>query len=125
MPVDEVERTAIIHICAVVAGIVGTAAVLYASPLYDRTPYHTSALTGEDWVLELLHGHPERIRCELGIRKHVFHLLIDTLKGMGVKRSRDVSLEEQLSIFLYMCITGLSVRHVGERFQRANETISV
>jgi hypothetical protein len=28
------------------------------------------------------------------------------------------------AIFLYMCVTGLSVHHVGERFQRSNKTIS-
>ncbi|KAL1944221.1 hypothetical protein VTO73DRAFT_3406 [Trametes versicolor] len=33
-------------------------------------------------------------------------------------------LEEQLAIFLYTCRTGLSTRHVGERFQRANATIT-
>jgi hypothetical protein len=43
---------------------------------------------------------------------------------MGHTNSRHVSLEEQLSIFLYTCVTGLAVRHVGERFQRSNDTIS-
>ncbi|KAK0440669.1 uncharacterized protein EV420DRAFT_1249896, partial [Desarmillaria tabescens] len=38
--------------------------------------------------------------------------------------TRNVFLEEQVAIFLYMCVTGLSVRHVGERFQRSNETIA-
>jgi hypothetical protein len=33
-------------------------------------------------------------------------------------------LEEQLAIFLYACVTGLSVRHLGEHFQRSNDTIS-
>ncbi|KAJ7050996.1 hypothetical protein C8F01DRAFT_939060, partial [Mycena amicta] len=42
----------------------------------------------------------------------------------GYTGSRHVSLEEKLAIFLYTCVTGLSVRHVGERFQRSNETIS-
>ncbi|TFK16779.1 hypothetical protein FA15DRAFT_606434, partial [Coprinopsis marcescibilis] len=35
-----------------------------------------------------------------------------------------VSVKEQAAIFLYMCVTGLSVWHVGERFQRSNETVS-
>ena len=30
----------------------------------------------------------------------------------------------QLAIFLYTSVTGLSLHHVGERFQRANGTIS-
>jgi hypothetical protein len=92
--------------------------------IHKNEPYHTSILTGEDWVLELLAGHPERIRCELGVHRHVFNALIADLRDMGHDNSRYVSLEEQLSIYLYTCVTGLTVRHVGERFQRSNETIS-
>jgi hypothetical protein len=100
------------------------AVIEYATPLYDKTPYHTSALSGAAWVDELLNGHPERIRCELGVHKHVFHQLIAFLLAAGHGPSRNMSLEEQLAIFLYMSVTGLSIRHVGERFQHANETIS-
>ena len=89
-----------------------------------REPYHTSILTGEGWVLELIAGHPERIRCELGMHQHVFAELISELREMGHTNSKYVSLEEQLAIFLYACVTGLTIRHLGERFQRSNETIS-
>jgi hypothetical protein len=91
---------------------------------YHREPYHTSALTGEDWVMELLTGHPERIRCELGVHHDVFDSLISELREMGHGNSRHVSLEEQLAIYLYTCVTGLTIRHIGERFQRSNDTIS-
>ena len=36
---------------------------------------------------------------------------------------RHVSLEEQLAIFLYTCVTGLTTRHVAECFQHSNKTI--
>jgi hypothetical protein len=90
----------------------------------QRQPYHTSILTGEGWVTELLAGHPERIRCELGVHRHVFLELIQELRQLGYDRSKYVSLDEQLAIFLYISVTGLTIRHVGERFQRSNETIS-
>jgi hypothetical protein len=90
----------------------------------QRHPYHTSILTGEGWVMELLAGHPERIRCELGVHRHVFLELIQELRQLGHDRSKYVSLEEQLAIFLYISVTGLTIRHVGERFQRSNETVS-
>ncbi|KIK73416.1 hypothetical protein PAXRUDRAFT_37870, partial [Paxillus rubicundulus Ve08.2h10] len=35
-----------------------------------------------------------------------------------------VSVEEQLGIFLYTCVTGLSSCHVGERFQRSPDTVT-
>ncbi|KIJ09149.1 hypothetical protein PAXINDRAFT_33619, partial [Paxillus involutus ATCC 200175] len=31
--------------------------------------------------------------------------------------------EEQLAIFLYMCVTGLSSHHVAERFQCSPDTV--
>ena len=93
-------------------------------PYYDKQPYHTSVLSGYGWVTELLNGHPERIRTELGLHKHVFLKLVDELRSMGHSDARDVKLEEKLAIFLYACVTGLSVRHLGERFQRANGTIT-
>jgi hypothetical protein len=80
----------------------------------DPEPYHTSVLMGQEWVIELIVGHPERMHCELGVHVHVFESLIDDLRGLGHTDSRHVSLEEQLAIFLYTCVTGLTVRHVGE-----------
>ncbi|KIN96927.1 hypothetical protein M404DRAFT_112517, partial [Pisolithus tinctorius Marx 270] len=38
--------------------------------------------------------------------------------------SKNVTLEEQLAIFLYAMVTGLLARHIGERFQRSMDTIS-
>lgn len=55
---------------------------------------------------------------------HVFLALVAELWLHGLTDSRDVSLEEQVAIFLYACVTGLSIRHIGERFQHSNETIS-
>lgn len=100
------------------------AVVLYATPLYWKQPYHTSALSGKAWVDELLVGHPDRIKSELGMRLHVFIALLAKLRSLGLTDSKNVTLEEQVAIFLYTCVTGLSIRHVGERFQRSNETIS-
>lgn len=101
-----------------------TALEAYSNTHYNKQPYHTSALSGTAWVTELLTGHPERIRCELGVRKHVFYVLINLLRQAGCRDSKHVPLEEQLAIFLYASVTGLSIRHIGERFQRSNETIS-
>lgn len=97
---------------------------LYTKVHYNKLPYHTSALSGLAWLQELLDGHPDRIKTELGVRKEVFEKLVETLEEIGHQGSRFVSLKEQVAIYLYMCVTGLSVRHVGERFQRSNETIA-
>jgi hypothetical protein len=100
------------------------ATLLYGTPQFDKIPYHTSALTSAGWVAELMAGHPEHIHCELGVHLHVFRILVAYLQVIGTKHSKSVMLEEQLAIFLYQYMTGLSICHVGECFQRSNDTIS-
>jgi hypothetical protein len=123
---DELEDEEDLAMLAAAAAAIATALSIinYSNTYYDKTPYHDSALSGAAWVCELLKGHPERIRTELGVHKHIFPALITSLKNAGYRRSKFVSLEEQLAIFLYTCVTGLSIRHVAERFQRATETAS-
>ena len=89
----------------------------------DPKPYHTSILTGQGWVEELLSRHPEHIRCELGVCRHMFLALIGVLQELGYSHSKHITLEEQLAIFLYMSVTRLTIWHVGEHFQRSNEII--
>src|SRR3981189_808270 len=85
-------------------------------PIRCARPYHYSAFTGETWVQELLSGHPERIKMELGMHVHVFQNLITALSDLsGLHSSKHVSLEEQLAIFLHASVTGLSICHLGER----------
>lgn len=98
--------------------------IFHAMQRGEPQPYHTSLLSGQAWVQELLHGHPRRIRTELGVHKHVFEELIFTLHHLGHGDSKYITLEEQLAIFLYTCVTGLTSEHVGERFQHTGETIS-
>ncbi|KAI3998462.1 hypothetical protein K525DRAFT_179594, partial [Schizophyllum commune Loenen D] len=76
--------------------------VLYMSPNYWKQPYHTSKLSGQDWVDELMAGHPDRIHCELGMHLHVFVLFVQHLRDLGLENPRDhISMEEQAAIFLY------------------------
>ncbi len=86
--------------------MIGIAATLYLEPNYWKQPYHTSALTGEAWVNELIHGHPDRIFNELGMRLHVFMAFVATLRLMGglVTSKFGVTVEEQAAnIFVHLC----------------------
>jgi len=121
----DIEEEDLIVQAAATAAIGAAIAVLnYIQAYYDKTPYHNSALTGATWVVELLTGHPERICHELGVHKHVFRALIAALQDARYMHSKHVTLEEQLAIFLYTCVTGLSLIHVCEHFQRAVDTAS-
>ena len=91
---------------------------------HNPQKYHTSILSGHAWVLELITGHLDRIQCELGLTKEAFLVLITELCDLGHQDSRKVMLEEQTAIFLYMSVTGLTVRHVGEHFQHSSDMIS-
>ena len=124
MPISSRVHRQIVHLVGLLVTIIIPTLLQVIYALNDKEPYHTSLLSGEGWVQELLNGHPKRIRCELGVTKHVFQQLMAELHVMGYQRSKYVSLEEQLAIFLYTSVTGLTIQHVGERFQRSNETIS-
>ncbi|KAI6096041.1 hypothetical protein F5141DRAFT_1221143 [Pisolithus sp. B1] len=101
-------------ICAIWTAVIK--AVSLATERTEPIAYHTSILSG-GWILELLSSHPERIRTELGVHKHVFRVLVDELQQSGYSHSKYVTLQEQLGIFLYIAVTGLTIRHIGECFQ--------
>ena len=100
-----------------------TSAIMFSGPA-QAMPYHTSILSRQDWMFELLNRHPESMHMELGVRVHVFRWMVSALSKAGMGPSKHISLEEKLTIFLYASVTGLSIRHLGERFQHSNETIS-
>jgi len=60
---DEYEqcRLLMVQCITLITCAAGATALSYSLPLDDKTPYHTSTLTGADWVCELLDGHPEQI----------------------------------------------------------------
>lgn len=88
-------------------------------------PMHTSVLTGLAWLDELLHGHPQRFKNQLGMAQHVFHKLSGLLQlDFGLSNSKFVTADEQLAIFLYYIRSGCGNRTLQERFQRSGDTIS-
>ena len=88
-------------------------------------PHHTSVLTGHAWVLELMSGHPDHIKINLGVSLEVFQVLIHVLNENHFDDSKNgVTVEEQLAIFLYTCIMGMSSCLVTEWFQCSTDTIT-
>ncbi|KAH7905711.1 hypothetical protein BJ138DRAFT_1118224 [Hygrophoropsis aurantiaca] len=75
------------------ASLAGQVEINAASPTVPR-PYHTSALSGYAWILELLEGHPGRIQCELGVHCHVFLQLINILEDAGYRGTQSVMIED-------------------------------
>ncbi|TDL14015.1 hypothetical protein BD410DRAFT_867664 [Rickenella mellea] len=70
---------------------------------------HISSLSGREWVTTLLAGHNDVFAEQMGMAKHVFRKLLRVLYTKAhLKSTRYVDLEEQLAIFLYTTVTGLS-----------------
>ena len=112
------------RIMSLLAMVTGTIA-LHMYPRFVKEKEHTSKLSGQDWVEELLEGHATPFYTAMGINKHVFLALLNELQQRcGLKNTKYVSAEEQLAIFLHMCRTGLSVAHFKIRFQCSGDTIS-
>ena len=121
---QEVQRRKVALLSSAAAVFAACQAVIeLVTPVIDRTPYHTSILSGEAWVQELLTRHPMWIRNKLGVHWQTFFTLIQTLQDIGIRSSHYVTIEEQVAIFLYTVITGLSSTHIGERFQQSPATI--
>jgi len=92
---------------------------------FIKHPVHTSMLSGEQWVEELLAGHDRRFFNELGMHKFVFRELLSTLEaGAGLRGTRHVSAAEQVAIFLHYARRGLSNRALQKRFQRSANTVT-
>jgi hypothetical protein len=107
-----------------IATVLGAATVILSGNR-DKQPMHTSILTGQRWLEELLNGHPTRFYNQLGMKKLVFcRLLLELRVKSGLHDTKHVKAEEQLAIFLYLCRTGASSRLLMERFQRSPDTIS-
>lgn len=93
--------------------------------LEDPLPMHTSVLSGQAWLDELITGHHRRFQDAFGMAKHVFlQLTIELQLFHGLRPSKHVSANEKLATFLHMARTGSNTRMLQERFQRSGETIS-
>ena len=68
--------------------ITGLHILNHASKIYFPRPYHTSKLTGLAWIKELLAGHPDRIKDNLGVGKTIFKKLVSELVIRGELRAR-------------------------------------
>ena len=113
------------HAAAVAAVLASTVFIQRKfSADFNKQARNDSILTGQEWLDELLIGHPKRFYASMGMHKHVFRELLRELIKVGLHDTRYVSSEEQLAIFLYLAVTGVAQRHLEERFQRSPDTIS-
>jgi hypothetical protein len=115
-----------------VAVFAAAASFIFAHEGLLPQPYHTSPLTGQLWLDELLgrgsnapNYNPKRVREILGVHRHVFLRLVHILRSQSdLKESDRINAEERVAIFLYIARMGSSNHQAAECFQRGGETIS-
>ena len=110
---------------AVIGAALAATALTFEPTRTPGRPKHTSILTGEKWLKELLAGNDDCFYEQLGVSKFIFRRLLQELQlCCGLCNSRHISADEQLAIFLHFAQTSLSSRMLQERFQRSGDTIT-
>ena len=89
-----------------------------------KTPCRTSTLSGQQWVKELLEGSPTRFLQQCRMTIPVFNKLCSQCRNENLlKNTKNVTVEEQVIIFLHIVSQNQSNRAAQERFQHSGETI--
>ncbi|CAI9115376.1 OLC1v1016266C1 [Oldenlandia corymbosa var. corymbosa] len=92
----------------------------------SKTPCRTSALTGHQYVREVIFGHHARIVQNCRITVDTFSRLCDVLREgnyLSEHHQRQVSVEEALAMFLNLTGTDGRTCVISERFQHSTETV--
>ncbi|KAI8570714.1 hypothetical protein RHMOL_Rhmol01G0057700 [Rhododendron molle] len=92
----------------------------------QKIPQRTCPLSGQEYTTFLLTSHPQNIKDMLRVDKHTFRALAVELVRRGLLEwdHKNLSVEESLAIFLYICGQNARERVVADRFQRSLDTIS-
>ncbi|KAJ3721411.1 hypothetical protein DFJ43DRAFT_1199980, partial [Lentinula guzmanii] len=81
--------------------VLGALASISSVEVAEPVAKHTSMLSGQMWLEEILYGHPDRCHTQFGMSTEVFGRLLTQMYASGLHDSRWVSAAEQLAIFLY------------------------
>jgi len=83
---------------AVLAAILAT---MEAINMAEKIPYHTSQLSGQQWLLELVNSpNPHRLKEQLGVNWHVYLSLVNQLSDLTLlEDSRSVTCMSRLLYF--------------------------
>ncbi|KAI3458942.1 hypothetical protein Pfo_015605 [Paulownia fortunei] len=118
---DEFKDLASVALVSVMVGKV----ISYYENHIVKEPCRDSMYQGHRFVMDVINGHHERCHQLFRMEKHVFLRLAKELQQINLLNdSRELSVEEQLAIFLMTIGHDERNRMLQERFQHSGETIS-
>jgi hypothetical protein len=98
-------------------------AVLAITKSGTRRIRNDRPFTGRNLVLDILQGHPQICLDIFRMTPTTFRILCDEIVQKEILKTDEVSVEEQIGMFLQILGHSMTMRKLGEDFQRSLETV--